>query len=204
MPEPGGSSWEEDGPPGSTPLEVDELDGLLPTWVATRADLNEVEQQNILSALSRRRWQRATAAQLLDDLSVRDLHKDMFGRVWRWAGRYRATERNIGVDPRAIAVGVHDLMEDAKLWFADEAIQLDEAACRFHHQLVQIHAFPNGNGRHARAMTDLILRAHGGASFTWGRGRLDASGAVRSAYISALRSADGGDYGPLAEFVRSC
>ncbi|MDQ3612350.1 MAG: mobile mystery protein B [Actinomycetota bacterium] len=205
MNEPDGDAaqWETEGPSGSTPLESDELEGLIPSWVATRSDLNEAEQQNILHALDQRRWRRATTEHLLDDLAARELHKDMFGQVWKWAGRYRLTERNIGVEPRMVAVCVRDLMEDAKSWIESGTTTSDEAACRFHHRLVQVHPFPNGNGRHARAMTDLLLRSLGAPAFTWGRAGPDGAGAVRAAYIAALRAADSGDFEALATFLHS-
>jgi Fic-DOC domain mobile mystery protein B len=165
--------------------------------------LNEVEQANILKALSRARWRRVVnVSDLLDDKAARDLHKDMFGDVWSWAGRYRSTERNIGVDPATISVRLRDLMEDTKVWIGGNTPH-DRVACEFHHMLVSIRPFPNGNGRHARAMTDLLLRALGEPPFTWGSGGLDTDGVTRTSYLAALRAADAGDYQQLAAFVRS-
>ena len=196
--------WGADGPPGSTPLDPDEVQGLIPTWIATRAELNEAEQQNILEALSRRRWKNPSREKLLDDLTARSLHTDMFADVWTWAGRYRTTERNIGVEPRTITVCLRDLMEDAKLWTGgDNPRPVDEAAAAFHHRLVQIHPFPNGNGRHSRAMTDMLLRSLGAAPFTWSRASLTSSSAARASYISGLRAADEGDLDALEAFVRT-
>ena len=199
-----GHSWADEGGPGVPPLDPDELDGLIPTWIATRAELNVAEQQNILEALSRRRWRNRSTGQLLDDLSARSLHKDMFGDVWTWAGRYRSTERNIGVDPRTIAVCVRDLMEDAKLWIAGTKPRpVDESVVTFLHRLVQIHPFPNGNGRHARALTDLLLRSLGAEPFTWGGRSQHASATTRARYIAGLRAADNGDLAALVAFVRT-
>lgn len=202
--EPQQSQWDAEGPSGSTPLEPGEVAGLVPAWVATRADLNEAEQQSILDGLTRRRWRLITIEELLDDLTARALHKDMFGDVWAWAGSYRSTERSIGVDPRTISVCVRDLMEDAKLWVAGtRPMSADEAGYRFHHRLVSIHPFPNGSGRHGRAMTDILLRCIGAPPFSWGIANLDTSSATRGAYIAALRAADAGDFARLADFVRS-
>ncbi len=196
--------WDTEEPAGVTPLVPDEVDGLIPSWIATRAELNEAEQQNILDALSRRRWRSRSTEQVLDDLTARSLHRDMFGDVWTWAGRYRTTERNIGVDPRTIAVCVRDLMEDAKLWIAGTSSRpVDEAATAFHHRLVQIHPFPNGNGRHARAMTDLLLRSLEAEPFTWGRRSQTSSATTRASYLAGLRAADGGDLAALEAFVRT-
>jgi Fic-DOC domain mobile mystery protein B len=196
--------WSDPGPDGSTPLDADEADGLIPSWVATRGDLNTVEQANIVQALSMTRWQGRSVEQLLDDLVARQLHKDMFRDVWKWAGTYRLTERNIGVDPVTISVCVRDLMEDAKAWIGGQSpMEPDVVGCRFHHRLVQVHPFPNGNGRHARAMTDLLLRSMGQPPFSWGRTNLDAPSATRTNYIAALRAADDRRFDLLAQFVRS-
>lgn len=201
---PGGPAWDGAGPPGSTPLDPDDAVGLIPSWVATRADLNEVEQRNIVDGLDRRRWKATSLDVVLDDLTVRSLHRDMFGRVWRWAGTYRSREASIGVDPLVIAASVQDLMEDARQWVSgDRPMLTDEAGCSFHHRLAQIHPFPNGNGRHARVMTDLLLRALGAEPFTWGRDSLDAAGTTRDIYIAALRAADSHDLEQLLRFVRT-
>lgn len=180
------------------------MDGLIPTWIATRGDLNAAEQANIIDALAQRRWRGLSTGQLLDDLMARRLHKDMFGEVWNWAGTYRLTERNIGVDPVTISVCVRDLMEDAKAWLSGpKPMEPDVVAYRFHHRLVQTHPFPNGNGRHARAMTDLLLVAMGRPRFTWGRVALEDPSSVRASYIAALRAADDRRFDLLAQFVRS-
>ena len=202
MSEPPDPGWRTE-PDDATPLTDDEQDGLKPSWIATRADLNAAETQNITKALTARRWRTLPAGDLLDDHMLRRLHKAMYGDVWNWAGEYRRTEKNIGCDPRYIAVKVRDLCEDAKYWFADPAVALDEAACRFHHALVAIHPFPNGNGRHARAVTDLLLAAAGAQPFSWGQASLLTPGETRSRYIRALRAADAGDLQLLLDFARS-
>ncbi|WP_353953180.1 mobile mystery protein B [Knoellia sp. S7-12] len=198
------AGWGQE-PAGATPLEDEELEGLRQAWVTTREDLNEVEADNILAATNRWLDRRNRLDRLLDDKTVRDLHRDMFGRVWTWAGSYRRTEKSIGIDPIRISVAVRDLVEDAKYWFAsDSDVDVDAAAVMFHHKLVLVHPFPNGNGRHSRLMTDLILRAAGGVPFSWGGGaNLGVVSAVRADYIKALRAADHGDYTSLATFVRT-
>jgi len=203
MTDPSAPAWRATpDPDGATPLSEDERDGLRLPWVATRDDLNAEEAANIAKAVSARRWRSRSTEQLLDDRALRDLHLAMFGDVWRWAGKYRSTEKNIGSDPDHIAVRVRDLCADATYWFrADDA--LDEAGCRFHHRLVSIHPFANGNGRHARVATDLLMVSVGAAPFTWGRSTLVRASDTRQAYIASLRSADGGDLEPLMRFVRT-
>jgi Fic-DOC domain mobile mystery protein B len=127
----------------------------------------------------------------------------MFGRTWKWAGTYRATEKNLGIAPARIAGEVRELLENTRVQIAGKVSQVDEIAARFHHRLVWIHPFPNGNGRHARLLTDLLLAANGAAPFTWGRRDLEHASEARERYLAALRAADARDLAPLLEFVRS-
>jgi Fic-DOC domain mobile mystery protein B len=192
----------EHEPEGATPLSEDEKEGLRLSWVATRGDLNAAEAANIAKALRMRKWYGYSTEVLLDDHVLRQLHAAMFGDVWRWAGKYRTTEKNIGADPDHIAMRVRDLCEDAKYWF-QEATAADGAGCRFHHALVVIHPFANGNGRHARAVTDLLMRSVEAPPFTWGSVNFVQPSETRRTYIAALQAADRGNLEPLAGFVRS-
>jgi Fic-DOC domain mobile mystery protein B len=204
MPNGDDGPWQfEDETAGATPLSDEEKDGLRPSWIATRADLNAAEAKNIATALSTRRWQSISAEDLLDDLVLRQLHKTMFGEVWKWAGDYRLSEKNIGCDPHQISMRVRDLCDDATVWVADTQLPADEVGCRFHRDLVAIHPFSNGNGRHARSATDLLVRSFGVQPFTWGRASLVEPSQTRRQYIAALRAADAGDYRPLLAFARS-
>jgi Fic-DOC domain mobile mystery protein B len=140
----------------------------------------------------------------LSEEFIRKLHVEMFGKVWSWAGTYRRTDKNIGVDWSQISVLFRQLLDDIHFWIDNETYSADEIATRFHHSLVFIHLFPNGNGRHARVMTDVLLeKILSQEPFTWGSGNLIEEGDVRANYIQALRSADGQDYEPLLKFVRS-
>ena len=186
---------------GNTPLDDDEADGLKPTWVRTRGDINDAERDNILEA--RRSIRSATVDEVLDDLWLRRLHERMFGEVWRWAGRYRTTLRNIGIDPPLIAGAVRSLTDDGRLWVDHD--EPDLVVARFHHQLVAIHPFPNGNGRHSRAAADYLAAALRFTPPTWGSASgLDVD-SLRASYLSALRAAvrDGGDLGALVTFMWS-
>lgn len=191
-------------PSDATPLEAEEREGLLQSWISRRGDLNVAEQENIVRAIAwaRRRRQRLPADLLTEDFA-RVLHKRMFGEVWKWAGTYRRTARNIGIDAYRIPTEVPGLFGDVRYWIESETWPRDETAVRLHHRLVAIHPFPNGNGRHARLMADLLVERLGGAPFSWGQGHLADVGALRSAYIAALRAADDHDIGPLLVFARS-
>jgi len=188
--------------PGATPPDPDEASALVPTHITTQGELNEWEQQNILEAGA---WLRRAARrhEVLSEKFARELHKRMFRRTWKWAGTFRRSDKNIGVDWRQIEVQLHDLLGDVKYQIEHATYPLDEIAARFHHRLVSIHPFPNGNGRHARMMADTLLTKQGAVPFTWGRADLMAEGAARQAYLNALRAADAGDFAPLLAFVRS-
>lgn len=191
-------------PEDATPLEPGERDGLLQSWVTSRSDLNEAEQENIVKAAvwARRRRVRAPIDLLNDDF-VTTLHKRMFGEVWKWAGTYRQTERNIGIDAYRIPAATPELLSDVRYWVEHSTYPPDEIAIRLHHRLVSIHPFPNGNGRHARLVADLLIENLGGESFSWGGGSLADAGTLRAQYVAALQAADGHDIGPLLLFARS-
>ncbi len=200
----GSDHWFGPEPDGATPLEEEDKDGLLLSWIATRDDLNLAEQTSIAKARLALRRRSFGVEIVLTDVFAKRLHRDMFGDIWKWAGKYRATERNIGISPWGIAVSVRDLMADAVLWTTGEQpMDADDAAIRLHHGLVRIHPFANGNGRHAREMADLLLRSLKHEPFTWGSASLVEPGDTRRSYLAALRAADGGDYEPVSSFVRT-
>jgi len=184
----------------STPLTPEEQEGLIPSYITLRSELNEAEQTNILDA---EEWAFNRPRNVLSEKFLSNLHKRMFGRVWKWAGTYRRSGKNIGVDAYRIPIDLRQLLDDVRFWIDNGTYSPDEIATRFHHRLVWIHLFPNGNGRHARTATDLLLVALGRPRFTWGRESLVDANATRRAYVDALRSADHHDYKPLLEFVRS-
>ncbi len=188
-------------PDGATPLDTHERQGLRYDHITTRGELDELEQANIEQGLV---WAaRQRRVNIFDDAFIRRLHKRLFGNVWTWAGRYRLTEKNIGIDPRQISVQLRILLDDARYWAENAVYPPLEAAARYHHRLVQIHPFPNGNGRHARIATDIMLeRVYRHPLIEWTCGfDLQTADARRLAYIAALRAADGGDLDPLLAFV---
>ncbi|WP_281930195.1 mobile mystery protein B [Roseibium album] len=188
-------------PDDATPLDAEEREGLLQTWITTRADLNEAEQANIDDAVA---WiDRRRNADLLTEGFVFELHKRMFGDVWSWAGSVRKTGKNIGIDPQQIHLQLGGLLRDVQYWIGHGSFSPDEIAVRLHHGVVAIHPFPNGNGRHARLMADLLIARLGGEPFSWGGGTLRDIGTLRAEYIAALRAADNHDFTPLLAFARS-
>lgn len=184
---------------GHTELSEEDRLGLIPTYIATRGELFDAEQQNIAEALLRRR---PTVVQLLDDKYLRDLHQAMFGHVWRWAGHYRRKDTNIGSDARQVSVQVRTLVDDVRAWVEYDTYERDELAVRFHHRLVTIHPFPNGNGRHGRVAADYLVTALGGEPFSWGAGLDVDTDNLRAAYRGALQRADAGDIANLLVFAR--
>lgn len=184
----------------NTPLTPAEREGLIPAYITLRHELNEAEQVNIGQAL---RWAMARRRDILDQDGLSDLHRRMFGDVWRWAGQYRRTGRNIGVDAIRIPMDVRGLVDDARFWVEHGTYEPDELAIRFSHRLVAIHPFPNGNGRLSRLVADLLARQFGRPPFSWGRSNLVDAGETRARYVAALRAADGHDLGPLLAFARA-
>ncbi|MEX2285244.1 MAG: mobile mystery protein B [Gemmatimonadota bacterium] len=193
-------------PGGATPLDPDEADGLLYAHVGTRGELNELEEANIQMGLEWAMRRAVTGRRQIDVLTedfLYQLHQQMFGEVWAWAGEVRRSNKNIGVDRHTVRIEVRNLIEDARVWREQKVYDPDELAVRFHHRLVAIHPFANGNGRHARLLADLIALQAGRPTFTWGDARLGSTLELRTAYISALSAADRGDMAPLIAFARS-
>ena len=187
-------------PPGATPLDADELASLIPGHITTQGELNEWEQLNIVQGES---WARKQRKEIFNETFLRELHRQMFGETWKWAGEFRRSDKNIGVDWLKIGVELRKLLDDARYQIAHGSFAADEIAVRFHHRLVAIHPFPNGNGRHARLMADLLVERLGQKRFSWGRHNLVATGETRQAYIAALQAADDRNYAPLIAFARS-
>ena len=187
-------------PDDATPFTAEERADLIPAHIAYRTELNDAEQENIVRGQD---WAFRRRRDLLTEKFINDLHRHMLGDVWRWAGRFRTTEKNLGILYYEIPVALRQLLDDTKAWIENGAYPPDEIAARFHHRLVQIHPFPNGNGRHARLMADLLVMSLGRDRFSWGSANLQDAGALRRAYINALQAADNHDIGPLLAFARS-
>ncbi|MEN9424460.1 MAG: hypothetical protein RL122_1843 [Pseudomonadota bacterium] len=188
-------------PLGATPLDPDEAQGLLPTHITTQGELNVWEQTNILQGelWAARQFKR----ELLDEAFIRELHRRMFDQTWRWAGTFRSSDKNIGVDWLQIAMQLRNLLDNTRYQVEHQVFSADELAVRFHHQLVVIHPFPNGNGRHARLMADLLVQRLGMPRFSWGSESLIGTSGVRSAYLEALRAADRHKIELLLAFART-
>lgn len=184
----------------NTPLAPEEREGLIPAYITLRHELNEAEQLNIAKAL---RWTAARKRDVLDRRFVGEVHRRMFGDVWSWAGRYRTTARNIGVDAYRIGTEVQQAIDDARFWCERVTYPPDEISVRYSHRLVAIHPFPNGNGRFSRLIGDLLAQQLGRPTFTWGRASLLSAGETRARYVASLRAADRHDIGPLLLFARS-
>ena len=189
-------------PIDTTLLNPEDSDALKISSVTTRAELNDVEQRNIDKAFA---WlEKRRKAPILEEDFIVQLHKKMFGDVWKWAGKIRQRDTNIGVHWTFIRQELRSLIDDVKQQIASQAYPPDDIALRFHHRLVWIHVFPNGNGRHARLMTDILLTdILNRPVFDWGRHNLVTQNNERVDYIQALKAADGHDYSLLEKFVRS-
>lgn len=185
-----------------TPLDPDEIDGLKLPHIITRQELNMWEQDNILESYH---WiERQKSENILTEQFILELHRRMFCNVWEWAGTIRKINKNTGTDWWKIPVELRKLIEDTKYWISENIYKPHELAVRFHFRLVSIHVFPNGNGRHARLMADIILeKIFNKKPFTWGSKNLSKKGIARKRYLDALKKSDQDDVEDLIRFARS-
>ena len=189
---------------GQTPLDEPENEGLLISSITTREELDEFEQLNIEKAIQWTLGKKLKAEQLFTEKFIRDLHKKMYSEVWKWAGSFRTTEKNIGIKSYLIAIELKQLLDDALFWINNKIFEPEELAIRFKHRLVSIHCFANGNGRHSRLMADLIMeKLFNRTIFTWGSANLEKPTEARGNYIKALREADKHDLESLIAFAKS-
>lgn len=167
-----------------------------------QAQLNEFEQTNVTKAIA---WARSSARlrkELLTPTGHKNLHARMFDDTWRWAGTFRQRETTLGVAPHDIQTQLKLLCDNTSYWIDNQVYGWPELATRFHHKLVWIHPFPNGNGRHARLCADLLLEFNGSSALPWGNVDLVSMGEARSEYIAALREADQGRFERLIRFAK--
>lgn len=188
---------------GATPLDPDEIEGLIQTHIETRDELNSLENANIADCLV---WLSSQSALSLEEILSSEfamkLHKEMFSKVWSWAGNFRTTEKNLGCDPRQIRVNLYNFFEDVKCWIKYNHYEPLELSARIHHQLVKIHPFPNGNGRHARIFTNCVRENGLGLDLIiWATGNIDRQNEERQKYIASLRQADKNNYQPLVSYL---
>src|SRR5690606_38070844 len=190
---------------GQTPLEPEELEGIKIHSISTKAELDEHEQKNIEEAILWAMKLKLPYQKIISEKFIKDLHKNMYKNVWKWAGKFRTSEKNIGVKSYIIATELKILLDDTLFWIENKTYPADEIAIRFKHRLVAIHCFPNGNGRHSRLMADIIMeKIFNLPPFSWGRNQVGLDKEqVRKAYIDAVQAADRHDYQPLLHFSQS-
>lgn len=189
---------------GQTPIDEDEKDGLLIKSITTRGELDEFEQLNIEKAIQWTIGKKWKPDYILSEVFVKELHKRMFNKVWNWAGNFRKTNKNIGVDKSQIGISLKQLLDDSLFWLENKTYSDEEFAIRFKHGMVQIHCFSNGNGRHSRLLADIIIdKIFEKPLFTWNNTNLNKKGEARSNYLTAIRQADSGNIDPLINFAET-
>lgn len=189
---------------GQTPIDEDEKEGLLIETISTKGELDEFEQQNIEEAMQWVLGRKFKAKDVFTEKFICNLHKRMYSNVWAWAGEFRKTDKNIGVDKYKIPIELKALCDDALYWIEHKTYSPDKIAVRFKHRIVSIHCFPNGNGRHSRLMGDIIIeKLFGSEPFSWGAHNLSKDGDTRTTYLQAVKAADNEDFAPLLDFARS-
>ena len=188
---------------GQTKLSNEELEGLKIKSIANRAELDEFEQLNIEKAIEWTLSLKIKPEQLFTEKFILNIHKKMYSDVWKWAGSFRKSEKNIGIKSYSISIELKKLLDDALYWFENKTYSNEEIAIRFKHRIVSIHCFPNGNGRHSRLIADLIMtKLFNKPYFTWGNSNLVKASEVRAMYIEALQAADKQNYLPLISFAK--
>lgn len=189
---------------GQSPLDFEEIDCLKVSSVNNRHELDELEQLNIEQAIKWIISRRFSKEKVLNESFIKEIHKRMFEDVWTWAGSFRRSDKNIGVDWTCISIELRTLLDDTKYWIENSTFEPDEIAIRFKHKIVKIHCFPNGNGRHSRLMADILIeKLLSRKIFTWMNSNLVLPGDARKEYMAAIREADNGDYARLMKFARS-
>jgi Fic-DOC domain mobile mystery protein B len=189
---------------GQTPLDEDEKEGLLIPTISTRGELDEFEQQNIEKGILWTLKRSFKTEIILSEKFIKDVHRKMYGDVWAWAGEFRKTDKNIGIDKWQISTQLKYLLDDTKFWIDNNIYPAEEISVRFKHRIVSIHCFANGNGRHSRLMADIIIEnIFKQPAFTWGAANLVKQGNTRKTYLKAIKIADAGDIKSLIEFARS-
>ncbi len=187
---------------GQTPLDEEEKDGLKIKSITTQRELDEFEQLNIEKAVEWTIHAKFKPEKILSDKFIKDLHTKMYGDVWKWAGKFRKTDKNIGIKWTQIEVELKNLLDDTTYWIENNSFPPEEIAIRFKHRIVSIHCFPNGNGRHSRMMADIIMESiFRGKIFTWNQSNMVKADNIRKKYIVALKQADNGNINPLIEFA---
>lgn len=188
---------------GQTPLDGDELEGLLIPTITTRGELDEFEQLGVQRAVAWTLGKKFSVDRILSEEFIRSMHQRMFAEIWTWAGQFRKTNKNIGVDKTVIGIELRKLIDDCRYWIEHAVYPEDEIAIRFSHRLVVIHPFTNGNGRHSRLVSDILVHhGLGKPIFTWGSAQLRQRGEAREAYLHALREADKNKFESLIQFAR--
>ena len=189
---------------GQTALDKEEREGLKIKSITTQGELDEFEQLNIENAVEWTIHTKFKPEKILTEKFIKDLHKRMYGDVWKWAGQFRKTEKNLGIPSRQIGIELMNLLNDTTNWIANKTFSSEEVAIRFKHRIVSIHCFPNGNGRHSRMMADIIMESiFDNEIFSWHKSNMVQASEIRRKYIVALKEADHGNISPLINFAKN-
>ncbi|MEM6517107.1 MAG: mobile mystery protein B [Bacteroidota bacterium] len=189
---------------GQTPLDQEEKEGLKIKSITTQGELDEFEQLNIEKAVEWTIHTKLKPENILTEKFIKDLHKKMYSDLWKWAGEFRRTEKNIGISWTKIGIELKNLLDDTKYWIENKTYSPEEIAIRFKHRIVSIHCFPNGNGRHSRMMADIIIESiFRKEIFSWHQSNMIKANETRKEYINALRKADNGNIAPLIKFAKN-
>lgn len=187
----------------------DDTSGLILTHLTTRTERNAAEAHIISLAYDKYIFEarrKKQGARWFTNEFICAVHRDMFGSIWDWAGKYRTDNLNIGVDWRLISEQIHLLCDDFLYWDSTTStMTVLEVAARLQNRLTKIHPFRNGNGRHARLITDIFFYSRRHPLPEWPQTHLMSEGhQIRELYIAAMQKADQGDFSSLIRFLENC
>lgn len=180
---------------GTTLIEDDEKIGLR-LLINTRGELNIAEAKGIDTATFKylKSKRKLKPNNLLKDSFAKRFHKELFGEVWDWAGKYRKVATMPGIDWHQIPVQLNQLMQNTSTQISflhdqSDSTKKEKLVAEFAYKLVWIHPFRNGNGRWSRAYADLLSDSLDIERFSWGSSI--ASEHERHLYmVNALGTAD--------------
>src|SRR5437870_2480825 len=101
-------------PPDATP--IDDISGLIPT-ISTQEELNQREFANINKTVMKYFLGHLSEKKAPFTLGwLHQVHQEMYGEVWEWAGKPRQREFNIGIAALHIETSLKQLLDNLEYW----------------------------------------------------------------------------------------
>jgi Fic-DOC domain mobile mystery protein B len=175
--------------------------GLKIKSIKTRRQLNEAEFESILRVT--KKYLMSKPSQKLAPFTfgwLLELHREILGSIWSWAGEIRTTQKNIGVSANIVTAELGVIAIESEKRHSETGDLVIATAAEFHHRAVWVHPFEDGNGRWARLLANIWLMQHDQPVIIWPASDLrDTESPIRGEYIAAMKHADLRNYGPLID-----